>query len=225
MAESYSITIDLNDPNTLQFLKGKSLRVYKSVRTGATGLPVVWFSQSVFGHTVSLGWTEQYAGYVSDLGNPVAGMTIKDVSSEPMDLGQVLTAQDDGDVDVSNKGVKGAITVKNLGSRDWMCGMGQEVNGELAPICAFDLGGQGEQVIMEPYEKVLLVFESSAQMNTGTVIAEAISASLTVELDGQNTSRTVVFRKSTGWTTNTAGWATQNDSDLTLADALIVPNA
>lgn len=225
MADSYSITIDLNDLDTLQFLKGKSLRVYKSVRTGATGLPVVWFSQSLFGHTVSLGWTEQYAGYVTDGGNPVPGMNIKDVSSQQMKLGQLLTAKDDGEVDVSNKGVEGAITVSNLGTRDWMCGMGQEVNGQLAPICAFDLGGKGEKMIMEPYEKVLLVFESSAQMNTGTVIAEAISASLTVELDGKNRSRTVVFRKSTGWTTNTAGWATQNDSDLALADVLIVPSA
>jgi hypothetical protein len=221
----YSITIDLNDGDTLDFLSGRSLRVYKSVGSGATGLPVVWFSQNAFSDFVTFSWTEQYAGFVTDGGTPTDGISVKDVSPQALDLGQKLIALDTGKVMPSNSGVPGAITVKNNGERDWMCGMGQEVKGQMSPICAFDLGGQGEQVIMEPYEKLLLVFESTNQVDTGTVVATALSASLTVELDGSNLERTVVFRKSTGWSTNTEFWAKQNDDDLDLATALIVPPA
>jgi hypothetical protein len=222
---TYSITIDLNDGDTLDFLHGKSLRVYKSVGSGATGLPVVWFSQNAFSDFVTFSWTEQYAGFVTDGGTPTDGITVKDVSLEPLELGQKLIALDTGKVMPSNSGLPGTITVKNSGTRPWLCGMGQEVKGKLSPVCAFDLGGQGENVIMEPYEKVLLVFESTKEMDTGTVVARALSASLTVELDGSNLERTVVFRKSTGWSTNDEVWAKQNDDELDLVDALIVPGA
>lgn len=98
--------------------------------------------------------------------------------------------------------------------------MGQIVQGKLSPVCIFDLGGMGESVIMMPYEKIVLVFESSRQIDTGSVIAEAISASCTIELDGSNLNRAVEFRKATGWTTNKQGWVTVNDDPLDLADAL-----
>ena len=225
MSDGYSITLDLNDPDTQNFLIGKSLRVYKGVQTGATGLPVVWFSQNSFGNTVTLAWQEQYAGYVADGGTPRPGITINDMSSKSMNLGQELTAANSGTVTVTNTGLAGAITVTNSGNRDWMCGMGQMVNGAFNPFCAFDLGGEGESVIMEPYEKVVLVFESTRQIDTGTVVAEALSASLSIELDGSNPSRSVVFRKADGWSGNTEGWATQNKHDLDLAAALIVPGS
>jgi len=222
---TYSVTIDLKDSDTLNFLAGKSLRVYKSVGTGATGLPVVWFSLNEFADSVAFSWTETYGGFVREGGTPVPGINVLDVSSQPMGLGDQLSANDQGEVTVTHDGVNGAITIHNTGERDWMCGMGQIVQGALSPICAFDLGGEGESVVMMPYEKVLLVFESSAQIDTGTVVATAISASCTIELDGSNLDRAVVFRKSTGWTTNTQGWVTLNDGDLDLAQALIVPTA
>ena len=225
MSDGYSIIVDLDDADTQAFLIGKSLRVYKGVQTGATGLPVVWFSQNDFGNGVTLAWQEQYAGFVADGGTPVDGVRIKDISSAPMDLGEELTAGNTGTVIVSRTGLAGAITVTSAGTRDWMGGMGQMLNGVLNPFCAFDVGGGGNSVIMEPYEKVLLVFESTAQVDTGTVVAEAISASLTVELDGDNPSRTVTYRKNTGWTGNIETWATQNEHHLDLARALIVPGS
>lgn len=223
MPDTYTVTIDLHDPATLSFLQGKSLRVYKSTKSGSTGLPVVWFSQNDFAGSVTFAWSEQYAGFVRDGGNPTPGLNISDISAQEMDLGQVLTASNDGEVAITDDGVQGTITVSNSGDRDWMCGMGQMVQGQLSPICAFDLGGEGENVIMEPYEKVLLVFESTAQVDTGTVIAEAESPSLTIELDGSNRNRTVIFRKDSGWTKNQEGWATKNPRNLNLAKALIVP--
>jgi hypothetical protein len=221
----YSVTIDLNDSDTLAFLAQRSLRVYKSVGSGATGLPVVWFSENQFSKSLSFSWTENYGGFVRDGGTPTPGVSIKNFSPTSMELGQKGTADQLGNLVASRDGVAGAITIFNKSSRDWMCGMGQEVNGTLSPICAFDLGGMGESVVMMPYEKVLLVFETTNQIDTGTVVARAISASCTIELDGNNQTRTVVFRKSTGWTTNTETWATLNDNDLDLAEALIVPNS
>ncbi len=220
---TYSVTIDLNDPDTLAFLVGKTLRVYKSVGTGSTGLPVVWFSENQFSNSLSFTWTEDYGGFVRDGGAPAPGVNVSNVSSDPMNLGDRLSATDSGTVSVDHKGLAGAITVHNTGQRDWMCGMGQIIQNKLSPICAFDLGGVGESVSMMPYEKVLMVFESSRQMDTGTVVARAISASCSVELDGNNLNRAVTFRKDTGWSTNTAGWVTLNDEDLDLVDALFVP--
>ncbi len=222
---SYSITIDLKDDDTLAFLQGKSLRVYKSVKTGTKGLPVVWFSQNEFSEAVTFSWTEEYGGYIQRGGKPTPGVTVIETSSKPMNLGQLLTASDTGKVEKTNDGVQGAITVANAGTSDWTCGMGQMLEGKLSPICAFDLGGEGEQIIMMPYETVLLVFESSKQIDTGTVIAEAISSSLTVELDGSNLDRTVIFRKKTGWSENQEGWATENKRNLNLADVLIVSDS
>ena len=55
------------------------------------------------------------------------------------------------------------------------------------------------------------------------MVARAISASCTIELDGSNLTRSVTFRKDTGWTTNVEPWATLNDEDLDLVSTLIVP--
>lgn len=225
MPTQYSIEVDLNDPATLQFLKGKSLFVFKGVKSDGEGLPTVWVEISDFADSAKITWSENYAGYVSSGGMPAPGVALKDLSFEPMNLGQLLTAQNSGQVVVDNTGRAGGIVVKNSGTRDWTCGMGQTVNGQFAPLCAFDLGGIGEKILMEPYEKVLLVVESSAQMDVGTVVAEAISASCTVFLDGTNTSRKIVFRKDTGWTSNTEGWVSINDDNLQLAPVLIMPNA
>jgi hypothetical protein len=221
----YEITLDLDDGDTLHFLQDKSLRVFKSVNSASAGLPVVWFSQNELSRKVKFSWAEQYAGYVKDGGTPVDGVDVSDVSASPMELGEMLVALHDGDVAVARGGATGAITVKNNDTRRWMCGMGQEVNGQMSPICAFELGGEGEKVIMKPYEKVLLVFETTSEIDTGTVVARALSASISIELDGSNLARTVTFREDTGWTTNKETWATINDDDLDLAQALIVPGS
>jgi len=151
--DKYSVTIDLNDSDTLTFLRGKNLRVYKSVGSDSSGLPVVWFSQNQLSQSVTFSWTETYGGFVTDGGTPTQGISVKDVSEHSMTLGQIIKASNDGNVSLSNGGVEGAITVQNTDTRDWMCGMGQEVNGTFSPICAFDLGGKDESVIMMPYEK------------------------------------------------------------------------
>jgi len=223
MATQYSVTISL-DNDTLAWLKGKSLRVFKGVLTGSAGLPVVWFSQNTFSQQLTFSWEETYGGYVTDAGKPVSGFSVLDVSSSSMSLGQKLTANNDGSTNVTNDGEPGMITVMAAvdDTRDWTGGMGQVVNDKLSPICAFDIGGSGSAIVMEPYERLVLVFESTAAVNTGTVIAAAISSSITIELDGSDTSRTVSFSKDGGWSGNTGGWATINLPDLDLAKALIM---
>lgn len=224
MATTYSIEIDLHDKDTLEFLHGKSLFAFKGVKTDGQGLPTVWVEISSFANSTKFSWSESYGAYVQDGGTPAAGVRLVDLSINPLNLGQRLVASDDGQVDTDNKGRGGAILVQNGGKRDWTCGMGQMVNNKLAPICAFDLGGVGEKILMMPYEKVVLVIGSSSQMDVGTVVATALSASITIELDGNDPTRTVIFRKDTGWTTNQEGWVTINDDNLDLAPVLVVPN-
>jgi hypothetical protein len=246
MPANYTITVDVDDPDTLAFLESKSLRVYKGVGTGGRGLPVVWFSQTGFDGTISFSWNEQYAGFILTGGMPTPGVRINDPlltlppglartaqddpvitvqAALPMELGHTFVAQDNSNPSVVATGVPGALAIANSGTQDWMCGMGQEVNGGISALCAFDLGGEGEQVVMIPQEKVLLVFESSTAVDTGMALAEAINASLMVELDVQDSSRTVVFRKDTGWSTNQQAWATQVPIDTDLASVLFVPLA
>lgn len=104
--------------------------------------------------------------------------------------------------------------------------MGQIVNGQMSPVCAFDLGGAGEMVAMQLYEKVLLVFQAASETDTGTVVAEAMNGSLTVALDRANPERTVMFRKLEGWIVDPGyGWAVKNPPEFNLASLAGPPDA
>lgn len=116
---TYTVTIDLDDQDTLNFLIGKSLRVYKGVKTDAKGVPVVWFSQNLFAKSLTFSWTENYGGFVRDGGVPAVGVNISDVTTDAMDLGDKMMVTDAGTSAVDRKGVGGAITISNSGSRDW----------------------------------------------------------------------------------------------------------
>jgi hypothetical protein len=222
MSDNYSIQISLDD-DTLQKLNqtGQSLRAYKGVKASIEGgLCPVWFTTANFAPTVNVKWTEQYGGYV-DGQEFKPGIVIDAENSENMDLGDLMTVQDDGTAVVTANGSQGDISIKNAGKKEWICGMGQVVNNTLSPVCAFPLFGQ-YTVLMMPYEQVLLVFESG-QTDTGTVVEETISSSIVLTLTGEDEGQTkdISFNIDNGWDAKGANWAKINTGTLNLAATLI----
>jgi hypothetical protein len=224
MADTYTITIDLDD-DTLNKLNqtGQYLRAYKGVKTGISGgVSTVWFKSNNFSNNMTVQWTEQYAGYISNYQQLKGGVNITAQSTKPMDLGETLSVSDNGTTVVNSTGQAGDIIIKNTGSKEWNCGMAQKVgsNQEASILCAFPLFGHYADIMM-PYEKILLVFESG-QIDTGTVIEETIGESIIITLDGQDKSRDVNYNIDTGWDAHSAGWAEICKDSVNIADKLIL---
>ncbi|HVW14154.1 MAG TPA: hypothetical protein VHB54_10035 [Mucilaginibacter sp.] len=226
MANTYTVTVTLDD-YTLGKLKagGYSLQVFKGVKGNPnTGQPTLWFAVTEFSSSVKLTWTEQYGGYVDN--QTLANGVVVDISSaKPMDLGNLMTLNADGSTTVTANGQAGQIDIVSLQNDEWLCGMTQSLNGN-APtaICAFPLyGNQGD--LMEPYETVVLMFDS-AQVATGTVVEEAVSASVSILLSGSSPTATVAYDMNTSWAnTNNDPYVTINPMNLALAPVLIVPRS
>ena len=222
MSDNYSIQISLDD-DTLKKLKqtGQSLRAFKGVKASIEGgLCPVWFTTTNLSQTVDVEWPEQYGGYI-DNQEFKPDIVIDADNKENMDLGDLLTVQDDGTALVTNNGKSGDITIKNGGKKEWICGMGQVVNGSMSPLCAFPLFGNFN-VLMMPYERVLLVFESG-QTDTGTVVEESVSSSIVLTLTGADVGKpkNISFNIDNGWDAQGANWATISTDTINLADALI----
>ncbi|MET0753122.1 MAG: hypothetical protein ABWZ66_07105 [Pyrinomonadaceae bacterium] len=222
MSDNYAIEIALDD-DTLKKLNqtGQSLRAYKSVKASIEGgLCPVWFTTTNLSKTVDVKWTEQYGAYI-DNQELKPNIVIDAENIEDVDLGDLMTVQDDGTAVVTSNGRKGDVAIKNGGKKEWTCGMSQVVNGKLATLCAFPLFGNFN-VLMMPYEQVLLVFESG-ETDTGTVVEETISSSIILTLTGDDVGKTknVSFSIDNGWDAQGANWAKISTDTINLADTLI----
>lgn len=223
MADKYTIEIGVND-YTLQQLKttGESLRAYKGVKASIQGgLCPVWFSTNNFSKDIKISWEESYSGYI-DSQELHPGIVIDASNTEPMNLGNLMIVEDNGTATVTNNGTPGNIDIKNGGVKEWTCGMGQLVNNNMATLCAFTLFGN-HSVLMEPYEQILLVFESG-QTDTGTVVEETLSNSIIITLTGDDvgTTKNVTYDINNGWDAQGAAWAQVNVDSVNIADKLIV---
>jgi hypothetical protein len=169
---------------------------------------------------VTISWQEQYGGYV-DNQQFGPGVTVLAKDIKPMDLGDILSVDNTGVPSVNTGGASGDITVLNKGDKPWTGGMGQMVEGNLSPLCAFPLNGNFSNTMM-PYEKVLLVFESG-QTDTGSVVEETTSSTIIITLTGADVGvpKQVSFDINTGWDADNAGWAQISDNGYTIAPQLI----
>lgn len=223
MSDNYTIQISLDD-DTLQKLSETKqyLRAYKGVQASIEGGQCpIWFTTNDFSGGVNLAWTETYGGYIQSV-ELEKGVVITAENIQPMNIGDLLTANDDGVATVTTDGTPGNIDITNAGTKEWTCGMGQVVNNQMSPVCAFPLFGSGSEVLMLPYEQVLLVFESG-QTDTGTVVEEAMSRSVVLTLTGADVNQTknITFNIDTGWDAGGAKWAEINTGKISLADTLI----
>ncbi|HST52101.1 MAG TPA: hypothetical protein VLJ61_08830 [Pyrinomonadaceae bacterium] len=202
---------------------GYSLYGFKAVASSGqkAGAPLVWFSlpgQDLL-TTTSVRWEEDYQAYISNTLslNPLTQI----VASADVDisLGQQWDVQEGGGTDVVD-GLPLAISILNTTDTPYTCGISQLQQGVYNPLCGFPLYGGGLDV-MVPIEKVVLTF-STLQVNTGTVIEQAYTSSIFIDLTSENT-RNVNFDINQQWSWGGGSWAQQIPAGTSFNPFLIEP--
>ena len=192
---------------------------FKAVKSAIPGAPVVWFQTRAYGKDTVLNWDENYEAYTST-SDIVAGGRIKATNSYPIKLGQTLEVNDrSGTGSVSGTGKAGAISIMNNTSTKLTCGISQlDPDGAVSPMCAFPLFGNNLDVIA-PIERILLMF-STSPFNTGTVIFQAYSPGVLIDLTGA-TSRDLSYDIDNGWAWDGGAWGRQIKASENLVPLLI----
>ncbi len=224
MSTPYKIEIAMKQ-DTVAALTGDGYYLYgfKAVKTpGGKGSPVVWFRTSHFGLKTELDWAEQYQAYTTS-GQIVPGGRISATNAYDIGLDQTLNVTGtDGTGSVNTqKGTSAAISIDNLTTTQFTTGISQtQPDGTVSPMCAFNLFGKHLDLVA-PVEKVLLMF-SSVPVHTGTVIEQAYSSGLSIDLTGEN-ARAVGYDINAGWDCNGETWGTQVAPQANLVPMLILP--
>lgn len=219
MADNYQVNIGLTESTVAALQQGKyQLYAFKAVQSSqGGGAPLVWFKSNNFSLTVSIDWLTQYQAYVSSQAIIPNG-TITASNSVEIDLGQTWQVNETGSGPVVGGGTDRAISILNEATRQWTTGISEVVAGKSSTLCAFPLYGKQLDVIA-PITKVLLMFATD-QVNTGTVIFKAFSASLMVDLTADNV-RNVGFDINTGWSWGGYSWGTEYPANADLVPLLI----
>lgn len=219
---NYTVTINLADNTQAQLnSQGYLLYGFKAVQTSQRGgVPVVWFAfnsaTTPFQMTATIEWSEQYQGYITD----AAAITNGQITAESewdMSLGQVVDVTTG---DVTDGGNPVALSLLNPGSIPFTCGISQMQGNTSTPMCAFPLNGNHQDVIA-PIEKILLMFSTDVH-NTGTVVEQAYSQGVLIDLTSANT-RAVNYDINKGWSTpgGQQGWAQTFPPNADLVPMLI----
>jgi hypothetical protein len=221
MSTNYNVNISMNQATVVALAQGNfQLYGFKAVQTTqGGGAPLVWFSTNAFSLNTAVNWIEQYQAYTSKSAIIPNGSIIATAPYD-IDLDQTLQVNDPvgGTGDVVNGGTNGAISILNQTTTQFTCGISQVVGGVASPLCAFPLYGNNLDVIA-PIEKVLLMF-STTPLNTGTVIYQAYSQGILIDLTGTN-SRAVNYDINAGWTWGGGAWAQAVPANSNLVPLLI----
>jgi hypothetical protein len=216
---SYQVLITMSQ-QTVQALQagGFSLYGFKAVQGHqGGGAPLVWLSTDSYLMNTELSWGQQYQAYLST-SQIMPGSQIQVMSAVNVNLGQTVQIQNGGGMTVVPQGTPGAISILNQSFSQYTIGLSQPMNGPTSPYCAFPLYASMMSVLA-PVEKVLLMF-STIPMNRGTVVFQAPSQALFIDLTSAN-QRTVSFDINTGWSWGGAPWAQQIPQNSNLAPLLI----
>ncbi|UYG08693.1 hypothetical protein [Halomonas sp. M4R1S46] len=219
MATQYQVSISM-DSDTIEKLKngGFALYGFKAVKTANQGgAPLVWFQSTSFLDNTVITWDEQYQAYIST-DEIIANGKIHASSSADIDLEQTMMVSQQGTVEVMQEGTPSAISISNLGTSQWTCGISQQTGGSTKPMCAFPLYGKNLDVIA-PIEKVLLMFASNT-VNTGTVIYKAYSSGVLLDLTSEQT-RSVSYDINQGWDWGGQSWGQSVKAQESLVPLLI----
>jgi hypothetical protein len=225
LGSQYQIGITMG-PDTVTALQNGNFFLYgfKAVQTTQSGgAPLVWISVSPDDllENTTISWSESYEAYISTVTEIGNGVTISASSDVPILLGETATTGPGGQMTVTEGGTGQAITIANGTQTQYSCGISQEQSGGFIPLCAFPLFGENDDVIA-PIEKVLLMF-ATAEVNTGTVIEQAFSPGMLVDLTADN-QRNLAFDINQGWSTlpdPNQGWGFQCPANASLVPMLI----
>lgn len=222
----YLVSIDMAQ-ETVDLLTDNKYNLYgfKAVKAAGSGQPTVWFKTTDFSLSTEVSWEVLFQAYTSK-SQIIPNGQIKAAANYNIDLGQTLNVNSTtgtGAVDTKS-GLPGAISINNTTQTPFTCGISQQQgDGTYAPLCAFPLFGVSMDV-MGPIEKVFLMF-STTPVNTGTVVYQAYSQGLLIDLTGAE-QRTVSFDINKGWSwEGSAPWAKAYPPNANLAPILIQNSA
>jgi hypothetical protein len=207
-ATQYEIDITMSPATVTALVTGNyNLYGFKAVQAAqGGGAPLVWFQLPTTGYSTltQLTWSVQYQAYTSNSNIIPSGRVVASFATD-IDLGQTLNVQAGGVGDVTQAGPPQAISIHNTTTTPFTCGISQQAaDGSTNPMCAFPLYGQQLDVVA-PIEKVLLLF-STLPVNTGTVIEQAYSPGVLVDLTSTN-QRAVSYDINLGWSWGGYSWA------------------
>lgn len=198
---------------------GYQLYGFKAVQTSqAKGAPVVWFQSTAFRRTMKINWSENYQAYTS-VSQIIPGGQIDATDAYDIDRGQTLEVMAGGTGSITGQpDPTQPIYIHNTTTQQCTCGISQVENGNARPLCAFPLFGRQTNEFV-PLEQVLLMFATTA-INTGTVIEQAFSDGLLIDLTN-DPLRQVTYDINLGWGPTDQPWATPVDSRTSLLNLLI----
>jgi hypothetical protein len=201
---------------------GFHLHAFKAVQANTAGAPLVWFSLSPddYSEKTQIAWQVQYEAYTSR-SKIIPNGRVTSTFSTKIELGQTLTVEPNrgGGGEVTTGGPAQAISIRNKTDVEYTCGISQQVSGRSNPMCAFPLLGGGNKDVIAPIEKILLMF-STSPLNTGTVIYQAYSEGVIIDLTSANI-RAVKYEVNKGWSWGGYNWARKVEADEELVPLLI----
>ncbi len=180
-------------------------------------MPLVWFRTDTFSATTNVDWQVQYQAYTSRSAIIPNGQIDASYSTD-INLGQMLNVVAGGTGTVVGGGPSTAISIQNTTTTPFTCGISEVTGGSAKPLCAFPLYGT-QMDVMAPIEKVLLMF-STTPVNTGTVIEQAYSSGIFIDLTSAQ-QRAVNFDINNGWDWGGFAWARQIPPTSNLVPLLI----
>jgi hypothetical protein len=203
MATPYGITITMNQDTVVALQAGGySLYGFKGVQTTLQGgAPLVWLQSRQFSLNTVISWEEKYQAYTS-LSQIIPNGQIVASAAYDIRLGHTLQVDNtSGTGRVVTGGTANAISINNVTSTPMLCGISQVqgTTGSATPLCAFPLTGLGLDTFA-PIQLVMLEFATAA-VNTGTVVLQAFSQAILVDLTVQS-ELAVSFDINNGWSAN-----------------------
>jgi hypothetical protein len=197
---------------------GYYLYVFKAVRASAGAVPTVWMQAQGFTEQTSVTWVQQYAAYTAPSAPLSDGQQVTPMASYAIDPGMTLEVNTDyGTGQIVASGTAGAISITNLTSTQFTCGISQACDSGENILCALPIF-PNYLTVLQPVEQVLLLFATQAAY-PGTVADRAFAPALLVDTSGG--PRTVSFDIDTAWQGNTAPWATQYPAQTNIQQLLI----
>jgi hypothetical protein len=224
MATAYAINIHMSG-DTVQKLINRNFYLFgfKGVRTGGKGgVPLVWIKSNNFSLSTTVDWQEVYEAYTSTSVALDAKTKITASASYRIELGQILKVTSTaGTGNVETQGHAGVISILNTVSKEFNCGISQQTDVGIKPLCAVPLSGNDEDRI-EPIERVLLSF-ATEPVDLGTVIVQAFSQGILIDMTGATgNQRDVTYDKDAGWSWGTGTWAQTISADENIVQYLIL---
>jgi hypothetical protein len=215
------VTIQI-DQNTFTALANGGFHLYGLTGVQCSdrgGLPAVWLCTQNFSLTTRVTVPDSYAAFTAPAMSLAPGSRLDPWFKAPIQKGQMLeVSQAGGTGSVKSGGESGTMTILNLTSTQYTCGLIQNGGTVGAPICGFERYGGGIE-LTTPLPSVLLMF-STVVATPGTLVEVSKGPGILINLANDN-SPTVSFDINKGWGWGNYAWAQVVPANTDLRPILI----